>query len=127
MTTSNAANPKSVHLQSTAVLPPEKNPVTQVEVDAVIDEKQESRAFARPARPMAREGWETDCLAVDITSMDAMMDVMTTVARLGAKTQALTADSNHLKLAFQARPHVARRLPMLVDNLPSVLGVRVNE
>ena len=53
------------------------------------------------------------------------MDVITTVARVGAQTETLVAEKKKLVIRYIARDAVAQRLPALLRELISVLDVEI--
>ena len=62
-------------------------------------------------------------LRVEMQSMSTLMDVLTTVSRVGATIDSVTAADNALSIAVIAREPVGRRLPALIQQLIGVIAV----
>lgn len=64
-------------------------------------------------------------LRLELHSFDGLMDVITTLARVGATTETLVAEKRKLVIGFVARNNVASRLPGLLRELIPVLDVEI--
>lgn len=63
-------------------------------------------------------------LKLQLQSMNALLDILTTVSRLGASVVSVDARGNEVDLTAAGREYVIRRLPSLLDGLVMVTEVR---
>lgn len=66
-------------------------------------------------------------LDISIQNMDAILDIVTTLGRVGAKIVAISALGLRVHVTFDARELVARRLPSLLATIVPVQEVTVLE
>lgn len=71
-------------------------------------------------------GASVHTLSIAVHTLDAVMDVLTTLARLGATIEKINANEGKVEVSYQARKHVAARVPSLIQSLVSVTDVRVH-
>lgn len=64
-------------------------------------------------------------LDIKIRNMDAVLDIVTTLGRVGAKIVAISALGFRVHVTFDARELVARRLPSLLATIVPVQEVSV--
>ncbi len=83
----------------------------------LLEETQDTRS----SDPFCYEDATT--LDVDIQSMDAVVDVVITLSRVGASLVSLQADSGRVRVTFHATEFISRRLPSLLQSLVQVLDV----
>ena len=62
-------------------------------------------------------------LRVQLQSVDAVMDVLTAVTRVGGQLESVVATNQRLDLDAVARKPVALRLPLLIGEIVSVIAV----
>lgn len=62
---------------------------------------------------------------LELHSFDGLMDVITTVARVGAITETLVLEKRKVVIGYVARHAVATRLPGLLRELIPVLNVEI--
>lgn len=63
-------------------------------------------------------------MQVRLQAMTALMDVLTTITRVGAEIESVVAANSRVELVVVARDQVALRLPKLIDQLVTVIEVR---
>ncbi|MGI9473772.1 MAG: hypothetical protein ACR2NZ_19680 [Rubripirellula sp.] len=68
-------------------------------------------------------GFQRVTLRLELHSLDVLMDVMTTVARVGAQIETVVAEGQRMVIGYVARNAVAQRLPGLLQELIYVLHV----
>jgi hypothetical protein len=75
----------------------------------------------RPVEPCCCDDAIT--LDIDVQNMDAVVDVVITLSRVGANLVSLQADSGRVRVTFHATEFISRRLPSLLKALVPVLDV----
>lgn len=79
------------------------------------------KSTSTPARPNA------STLDVRISTMDAVLDVVTTLGRVGASIVTLRAELGRVEVTFVANDLVTRRLPSLMQTIVPVTDVTIVE
>jgi DNA-binding protein len=60
-------------------------------------------------------------LDLQVQAMEAVLDIVTTLGRVGAEIVAIRAIGNNVRVTFDARNLVAKRLPSLLE---TIIGVK---
>lgn len=66
-------------------------------------------------------------LDVNVQTMEAILDIMTTLGRVGAKIVAINASGVRVRIVYDASAFVARRLPSLLETIIQVEAVKILE